>query len=324
LARLRQGASSADAANKADVEAALDDATQSLNDELANVAGMIHSGEVDGIPPEDMSAEAYESLKDSMDALADDLQRAAAKGKDSLAARLAQRRAKGEKESRMHDTVVGEVAQAVKNGETDPDVHGAAADVLEAGLDEDQVPAPRVDVESVDQAVAPPPPGFNDQRGQLDEARAALQRQLDRSTNRHGKALQERLAKKKAKLDAGGGGAVGFFNGIRENLRQRAVAAAMVAQTEVMVAVAKEAQAVSMADEEPDEKAKEKAKELDEKLVSDMMEEHAAKLREMHAKVTDTQSAATSKLQQRLAQRKQGGKVTPAPMEGVTVDVFPK
>jgi wyosine [tRNA(Phe)-imidazoG37] synthetase (radical SAM superfamily) len=98
----------------------------------------------------------------------------------------------------------------------------------------------------------------------------------------------------------------------------------MVAQTEVMVAVAKEAQAVSMADEEPDEKAKEKAKELDEKLVSDMMEEHAAKLREMHAKVTDTQSAATSKLQQRLAQRKQGGKVTPAPMEGVTVDVFPK
>jgi hypothetical protein len=181
-----------------------------------------------------------------------------------------------------------------------------------------------VDVESVDQAVAPPPPGFNDQRGQLDEARAALQRQLDRSTNRHGKALQERLAKKKAKLDAGGGGAVGFFNGIRENLRQRAVAAAMVAQTEVMVAVAKEAQAVSMADEEPDEKAKEKAKELDEKLVSDMMEEHAAKLREMHAKVTDTQSAATSKLQQRLAQRKQGGKVTPAPMEGVTVDVFPK
>ena len=324
LARLRQGASSADAANKADVEAALDDAAQSLNDELANVAGMIHSGEVDGIPPEDMSAEAYESLKDSMDALADDLQRAAAKGKDSLAARLAQRRAKGEKESRMHDTVVGEVAQAVKNGETDPDVHGAAADVLEAGLDEDQVPAPRVDVESVDQAVAPPPPGFNDQRGQLDEARAALQRQLDRSTNRHGKALQERLAKKKAKLDAGGGGAVGFFNGIRENLRQRAVAAAMVAQTEVMVAVAKEAQAVSMADEEPDEKAKEKAKELDEKLVSDMMEEHAAKLREMHAKVTDTQSAATSKLQQRLAQRKQGGKVTPAPMEGVTVDVFPK
>ena len=73
-----------------------------------------------------------------------------------------------------------------------------------------------------------------------------------------------------------------------------------------------------------DEKAKERAKALDEKLVKDMTEEHAVKLREMHAKVTDTQSAATSKLQQRLAQRKQGGKVAPAPMEGVTVDVFPK
>ena len=98
----------------------------------------------------------------------------------------------------------------------------------------------------------------------------------------------------------------------------------MVAQTEVMVAVAKEAQAAVAGDEPADEKAKERAKALDEKLVKDMMEEHAVKLREMHAKVTDTQSAATSKLQQRLAQRKQGGKVAPAPMEGVTVDVFPK
>ena len=100
------------------------------------------------------------------------------------------------------------------------------------------------------------------------------------------------------------------------------MAAAMVAQTEVMVAVAKEAQAAVAGDEPADEKAKERAKALE---VKDMMEEHAVKLREMHAKVTDTQSAATSKLQQRLAQRKGGGGwVAPAPMEGVTVDVFPK
>ena len=171
-----------------------------------------------------------------------------------------------------------------------------------------------------------PAPDFKEQRGQLDEARAALQRQLDRSTNRHGSALQERLARRRAKREAGGGGGrwLGFLGGIRENLRRRAMAAAMVAQTEVMVAVAKEAQAAVAGNEPEDEKAKERAKALDEKLVKDMMEEHAVKLREMHAKVTDTQSAATSKLQQRLAQRKQGGKVAPAPMEGVTVDVFPK
>lgn len=311
--------------DKADDAAAVDAAARSLNDELGALAGMIHGGEVDGIPPEDMSAEAFESLRDSMDRLADDLQNAADKGASTLAARLARRRAKGDKESRMHGTVAEEVAAAVAGGETDPDVHAAAADVLEAGLDEDgAAPAPRVDAESVDDAVAPPAPDFKEQRGSLDEARAALQRQLDRSTNRHGAALQERLARKKAKREAGGGGGLGFFGGIRENLRQRAMAAAMVAQTEVMVAVAKEAQAAVAGDEPADEKAKERAKALDEKLVKDMMEEHAVKLREMHAKVTDTQSAATSKLQQRLAQRKGGGKVAPAPMEGVTVDVFPK
>ena len=313
--------------DEADAAAAVDAAARSVNDELAALAGMIHGGEVDGIPPEDMTAEAFESLRDSMDRLADDLRDAADKGASTLAARLARRRAKGDKESRMRDTVADEVASAVAAGETDPDVHAAAADVLEAGLDEDAgAPAPRVDAESVENAVAPPAPDFKEQRGQLDEARAALQRQLDRSTNRHGSALQERLARRRAKREAGGGGGrwLGFFGGIRENLRRRAMAAAMVAQTEVMVAVAKEAQAAVAGDEPEDEKAKERAKALDEKLVKDMMEEHAVKLREMHAKVTDTQSAATSKLQQRLAQRKQGGKVAPAPMEGVTVDVFPK
>ena len=313
--------------DEADAAAAVDAAARSVNDELAALAGMIHGGEVDGIPPEDMTAEAFESLRDSMDRLADDLRDAADKGASTLAARLARRRAKGDKESRMRDTVAEEVASAVAAGETDPDVHAAAADVLEAGLDEDAgAPAPRVDAESVENAVAPPAPDFKEQRGQLDEARAALQRQLDRSTNRHGSALQERLARRRAKREAGGGGGrwLGFLGGIRENLRRRAMAAAMVAQTEVMVAVAKEAQAAVAGDEPEDEKAKERAKALDEKLVKDMMEEHAVKLREMHAKVTDTQSAATSKLQQRLAQRKGGGKVAPAPMEGVTVDVFPK
>ena len=101
------------------------------------------------------------------------------------------------------------------------------------------------------------------------------------------------------------------------------MAAAMVAQTEVMVAVAKEAQAAVAGDEPEDEKAKERAKALDEKLVKDMMEEHAVKLREMHAKVTDTQSAATSKLQQRLAQRKQGVRWRPRRWRGSPWTSFP-
>ena len=74
---------------------------------------LVRNWDVDGIPPEDMSAEAFESLRDSMDRLADDLQNAADKGASTLAARLARRRAKGDKESRMHGTVADEVAAAV-------------------------------------------------------------------------------------------------------------------------------------------------------------------------------------------------------------------
>jgi hypothetical protein len=99
----------------------------------------------------------------------------------------------------------------------------------------------------------------------------------------------------------------GFIAGIRQGMRERALAAALVQQQQIIMA----SQQASAEPEAGPEKKKGK-KELDAAMMDDMMADHARKIREMQGKVSTDKDAKKRALQDRLAKKKaKGNQVAP-------------
>jgi|AntAceMinimDraft_1070359.scaffolds.fasta_scaffold07572_2 hypothetical protein len=99
----------------------------------------------------------------------------------------------------------------------------------------------------------------------------------------------------------------GIMAGIRQGMRERALAAALVQQETIMMA-----SAAAVRENAPPGKGKGNGKELDAKMMEDMMADHARKIREMQGKVTNSKDAKQKALRERLAKKQaKGNQVAP-------------
>ena len=189
----------------------------------------------------------------------------------------------------------------------------------------------------------PRPEGFEEARAALEARRAAVRRRLDASVDKRSSAMASRVAARKAKSEeakersrAAAAAAVpgsrasetpgvapssprvgaekekkkkpvGFIAGIRQGMRERALAAALVQQQEIMLAAAHGAE-TSTGD-------KKKAREMDGAMMEEMMKDHANKIREMQGKMSVSKDAKKKALEERLAKKKakaaKGNQVAP-------------